>query len=73
MKAWMDKKQSILFVRIYIQAIRRAEIMAGKYRIFVSYAQKQLAAERRAVHDFVEGDALQQRFFDVFLFEDLPA
>jgi predicted HTH transcriptional regulator len=47
--------------------------VTGKYRIFVSSVQKELAAERRAVRDFVEGDALLRRFFDVFLFEDLPA
>jgi len=44
-----------------------------KHRVFVSSVQKELASERRAVHDFVEGDALLQRFFDVFLFEDIPA
>jgi ATP-dependent DNA helicase RecG len=42
-------------------------------RIFISSVQKELADERRAVHDFVRGDALLRRFFDVFLFEDLPA
>ncbi|MEI6104787.1 MAG: DUF4062 domain-containing protein [Methanothrix sp.] len=47
--------------------------MIEKYRIFVSSVQKELASERRAVHDFVEGDALLRRFFDVFLFENLPA
>ncbi|HSD58592.1 MAG TPA: DUF4062 domain-containing protein [Methanotrichaceae archaeon] len=47
--------------------------MTGKRRIFVSSVQKELAVERRAVRDFVEGDALLRRFFDVFLFEDLPA
>ncbi len=41
--------------------------------IFVSSVQKELEAERRAVRDFVRGDALLRRFFDVFLFEDLPA
>ena len=41
--------------------------------IFISSVQKELAAERRAVHDFIEGDALLRRFFEVFLFEDLPA
>ena len=41
--------------------------------IFVSSVQKELAAERRAVRDFIEGDALLRRFFEVFLFEDLPA
>lgn len=42
-------------------------------RIFVSSVQKELAAERRAIRDFVQGDALLRRFFEVFLFEDLPA
>lgn len=42
-------------------------------RIFVSSAQKELQQERRAVKNFVEGDALLRRFFEVFLFEDLPA
>ena len=41
--------------------------------IFVSSVQKEFAQERRAIRDFVEGDALLRRFFDVFLFEDLPA
>lgn len=41
--------------------------------IFVSSVQKELAAERRAVADFVRGDALLRRFFDVVLFEELPA
>jgi len=41
--------------------------------VFVSSVQKELAEERRAVRDFVRGDALLRRFFDVFLFEDLPA
>jgi len=42
-------------------------------RIFVSSVQQELAAERAAVRDFVRGDALLRRFFDVFLFEELPA
>src|SRR3989304_6124138 len=41
--------------------------------IFVSSVQKELRAERQAVRDFVRGDALLRGFFDVFLFEDLPA
>src|SRR3990172_7896946 len=41
--------------------------------IFVSSVQKELQSERQAVRDFVRGDALLRRFFDVFLFEDLPA
>jgi len=42
-------------------------------RIFVSSVQREFADERRAVRDFVRGDTLLRRFFDVFLFEDLPA
>src|SRR5947209_2307504 len=42
-------------------------------RIFVSSVQKELRAEREAVRNFIRGDDLLRRFFDVFLFEDLPA
>ncbi len=42
-------------------------------RIFVSSVQKELQEERRAVRDYVQGDPLLRRFFEVFLFEDLPA
>src|SRR3954469_1834810 len=42
-------------------------------QLFVSSVQKEFAAERRAVRDFIHGDALLRRFFNVFLFEDLPA
>lgn len=45
----------------------------AKFRIFVSSVQKELAAERRAVKARVLGDPVLRRFFDVFLFEDLPA
>ncbi len=41
--------------------------------IFISSVQKELQAERRAIKDFVQGDPLLRRFFEVFLFEDLPA
>ena len=42
-------------------------------RIFISSVQKELAAERRALKDYIHGDPLLRRFFEVFLFEDLPA
>jgi ATP-dependent DNA helicase RecG len=42
-------------------------------RIFISSVQKELAAERRALKDFVHNDALLRQHFAVFLFEDLPA
>lgn len=47
--------------------------MSRMLRIFVSSAQKEFAAERRAIRAYIEGDALLLRFFEVFLFEDLPA
>ena len=40
-------------------------------QIFVSSVQKVLAAGRRAIRDFVDGDALLRRFFHVFLLVDL--
>jgi len=46
---------------------------APRMRLFISSVQKELHMERRAVKDFVEGDALLRRYFEVFLFEDLPA
>lgn len=42
-------------------------------RIFISSVQKEFVAERRALKDFIQGDPLLSRFFEVFLFEDLPA
>jgi predicted HTH transcriptional regulator len=46
---------------------------AARTGLFISSVQKELQAERRAVKDFVQNDPLFRRFFDVFLFEDLPA
>src|SRR5262245_7548163 len=43
------------------------------HRIFISSVQKELANERRALKDYLQGDPLLRRFFEVFLFEDLPA
>ncbi|MFA4846401.1 MAG: ATP-binding protein [Patescibacteria group bacterium] len=46
----------------------------NRYRLFISSVQKELAAERRAVKDFITHDPLLSRFIpDVFLFEDIPA
>ncbi|MEW6327688.1 MAG: DUF4062 domain-containing protein [Thermodesulfobacteriota bacterium] len=44
-----------------------------KKTIFVSSVQKEFRAERRAIKEFVQNDPLLRRFYDVFLFEDLPA
>ena len=45
----------------------------NKIRIFISSVQKEFAEERKALRDFLRGDPLLSRFFDVFLFEDVPA
>lgn len=42
-------------------------------RIFISSVQKEFAEERAALRDYLRGDALMRRFFEVFLFEDVPA
>jgi hypothetical protein len=42
-------------------------------RIFISSVQKEFSEERRALRDFIQGEALLRRYFSVFLFEDLPA
>ena len=44
-----------------------------KQLIFVSSVQKELADERKAIRDFVQGNRLLGKHFDVFIFEDLPA
>jgi len=47
---------------------------ATPYKIFISSVQKELAAERRAMKDFITHDPLLSRFISgVFLFEDIPA
>ncbi len=47
--------------------------VAGHKHIFISSVQKEFQQERRALKEFVQGDALLRRYFGVFLFEDLPA
>ena len=42
-------------------------------RIFVSSVQREFADERVALRNYVRGDPLLRRFFDVFLFADVPA
>jgi predicted HTH transcriptional regulator len=44
-----------------------------KTKIFISGVQKELRAERRAVKDFILGNTLFRDYFEVFLFEDVPA
>jgi len=47
--------------------------MSARYRIFLSSVQKELAEERQALKTFILNDALLRQFFEVFLFEDIPA
>ena len=42
-------------------------------RIFISSVQTEFTQEREALRDYLRGDPLMRRFFDAFLFEDLPA
>ena len=42
-------------------------------RIFISSVQREFAHEREALRDYLRDDPLMRRFFDVFLFEDVPA
>ena len=44
-----------------------------RLKVFVSSVQKEMENERRALKAYLRDDALLSRFFDVFLFEDLPA
>lgn len=41
-------------------------------RIFISSVQKELAAERRALKDFVHNDALLRCHFEIVLFRIQP-
>ncbi len=45
----------------------------SRIRIFISSVQSEFAQERTALRDYLRSDPLMQRFFDVFLFEDVPA
>ena len=42
-------------------------------RVFISSVQTEFAEERQALRTFLQGDPLMRRFFDVFVFEDVPA
>ena len=41
-------------------------------RIFISSVQREFAKERKALAEYVRKDAILGRFFDVFLFEEVP-
>ena len=44
-----------------------------KYRIFISSVQKEFASERKALASYIRNDAILGKFFDVFLFEEVPS
>jgi hypothetical protein len=52
---------------------REYSIDMNPIRLFISSVQKEFAAERAALRNYLRGDALMRRFFDAFLFEDVPA
>jgi len=42
-------------------------------RVFISSVQREFAEERAALKDYLAGDPLLRRFFDCFMFEEVPA
>lgn len=42
-------------------------------RIFISSVQQEFAGERSALAEYIRTDALLGRFFEVFVFEEMPA
>ena len=42
-------------------------------KIFISSVQKEFAAERKALAKYIREDAILGKFFEVFLFEEVPA
>ena len=42
-------------------------------KIFISSVQREFAAERKALAKYIREDAILGKFFEVFLFEDVPA
>ena len=43
------------------------------YRIFISSVQREFAKERKALAEYIRKDAILGKFFEVFLFEEVPA
>ena len=44
-----------------------------RFKVFISSVQREFAAERQMLAEYVRKDALLAKFFDVFLFEEEPA
>ena len=47
--------------------------MINKFEVFISGNQKELKEERLAVKEIILGNTVLRKFFDVFVFEELPA
>lgn len=45
----------------------------GKIKVFISSVQLEFASERKALAEFLRADPLLGKFFEPFLFEELPA
>ena len=43
-----------------------------RFKVFISSVQREFAAERQMLAEYVRKDALLGKFFDVFLFEEEP-
>ena len=44
-----------------------------KNRIFISSVQREFAKERKDIASYIRKDAILGKFFEVFLFEEVPA
>ena len=44
-----------------------------RFKIFISSVQKEFAEERKLLAEYVRKDAILGKFFDVFVFEEVPA
>ena len=44
-----------------------------RIKVFISSVQSEFAEERQLLFDYLTSDALLGRFFDPFIFENLPA
>ena len=44
-----------------------------KKRIFISSVQREFTSERRELSEYIRKDAILGKFFEVFIFEEVPA
>jgi hypothetical protein len=56
-----------------IRIIRYYEAFMKAIKIFISSVQREFAEERWALSNYLSNDPLMSRFFQFFLFEDIPA